>query len=466
MKENRKYIIAIGCLMLLCGIILSVIYINYNYIHISMNKANFTETTEPLNNPDTGYCKNLSFILSDDDIIDESDIDLSNNPNESLGYRYNIVYLNICLYHYRNSSISNIALRNIESILNVLQKNGMRAVVRFAYDFDNNAFGNEPYSIDSILGHMTQLHSLLCKYDTTIMNIQGCFTGNMGLMEGGNYTSVADMTRLLSKLASVSSDKTYISIPSDEIYAAVAREYSANYKNYASAMINKNTFNNRLGVFYTETSSDSIDEQIKALYEDTPTGGVIPAYTSNQNDYIDLIASLNPSYFYDNNSNTLSKLISTDYTGTDPAFKGKSLFAYLSSHLGYRYVIKDFDMKFTTYKDQKASFVLYIENKGFAKSYTPKKIQIHIRKVNSTAAESLVLTDVTDANTSYDPCTWSNGSTIKIPFSMSPYDYSDGEYQLTLSMTDEYTEDTVAFANTPISTQSDEYLLGTIKIHR
>lgn len=65
---------------------------------------------------------------------------------------------------------------------------------------------------------------------------------------------------------------------------------------------------------------------------------------------------------------TLTSWKSQTYTSSN-AYNGLTLYDYMTTHLGYRYVLRDAALSFNTWKNESGSLTLSIENVGFSVSY-------------------------------------------------------------------------------------------------
>ena len=127
----------------------------------------------------------------------------------------------------------------------------------------------------------------------------------------------------------------------------------------------------------------------------------------------------------------------------------------MTTHLGYRYVLRDAALSFNTWKNESGSLTLSIENVGFSVSYMPYDVCLLMR--NQDTEEMITLPLDTDN------CSWNPQETTTLKQSLALRDYDKGTYSLYLLVQNPASGEVIKLGNTMPLT-SNGYMIGSLVI--
>jgi hypothetical protein len=374
----------------------------------------YRESKQGLKNPERGWYSIVGCRVNDD----EADADaftetLEKQCNE--GDTLVLVLFNLA--HYRNSNISRNGLQYIDRMIKNVKKAGLKAIIRFEYDWDGKGKKMEPDRIDTVLKHMEQVGPILNKNKNAIYLLQGIFVGSYGEMNGSKFLNEENFKTLLNAYLNVTDDSLQLSVRTSAYWRAFAQsnEPLDSYTTHPYARIG--LYNDGLcssdSDLGTYSDGSSIDQgYIKSwnrqeeldfqshLCQYVPNGGEM-AVLSTYNDLDRIInefpvlhiSYLNRMY----NSEVLDKWKRTIYYAKDSkdSYNGVDGYQYIGDHLGYRFVLKKVTIPKKVYSTGKAVIQVAIENTGFSNLYHKKRIDLILQ--NKDTKECLTYSVDADA---------------------------------------------------------------------
>lgn len=362
-----------------------------------VQELNYTESSEKIDNPDQGFYRPIYVRMTE----------------EGASYNKNIVTDATRLYHLRidisafsaavngtaDKPLSGAALNGLEELLTFLKEKDKNAVVRFAYDPSYNGAKDKEPALHTILEHIEQVCPVLNKYESTITAIEAGLVGPWGEMHSSAIANAENITPIVDKLLKktkkipvlVRTPKmiyNYLGITLDdaENYTIDTKEDAYRLGLYNDGYLGSNT---DLGT-YTDR-----EREIRFLSRQTdhlPYGGEVVIPDSPLHD-IDVclpeMQEINLSYLNEEwNNNVIDKWKNTYYTqssGTDELYYGKTAFEYIQNHMGYRFVLKNSTLSYTS-KLNKLGVELKLENVGFGNLNKGKQAQLIITDESGAVA--------------------------------------------------------------------------------
>jgi hypothetical protein len=445
--------------LLLLGAGTGVFYYLHNYyISVSYEAEIPDETANVLQNPYCGFYHISAYALSDDGTeaaTQWSQQFLSSDDT-------NLILLEFNLKNYSNRDLSNSALAQLDTILNAFSSDGRILIVRFLYDWDGQASLTEPSSLEQIKSHIAQAAAVVNRYASHVYLMQGNFTGNWGEMHGTAYGSNDDMRTLMQQLFNVTDDAIYLAVRTPAHWRIVAQSNEPLSEDTASV----STSLYRLGLFndgmlgsvsdlgtYDDTEFTENDDfgtqgtrtQELAfqnrLCRFVPNGGevVIDNPYNDAETAVDTLSQMHVSYLNGSYDAAVLDKWKQSIWQSDDLWNGVTAYDYIAAHLGYRYVLTNALLSYTQFHAEASSLSVTIENTGFSPAY---------RSFDT----ALLLTDSTDGTVTrllvdWDNRTLSFGESVSFTVPLDITTLEDGQYTLSLSMTDPSSGRTVLWGN-------------------
>lgn len=454
---------------LLCIFLLFLLFLHGKSVMIEKNV--FTESNRELRNPNCGFYYIYRFMIQDEETDYEKLVKESyQNDTETT-----ITLLQINLQNYRNGEISQRGLANIESLFRAMENIDKRLIVRFLYDWDGMASGQEPERLDIILLHMRQLEEILYRHRKQIFVMQGLFIGNWGEMNGTPYANSEDMRELAIALGQATDSSIYLSVRMPAQWRMIMQ-----MKGVPEKTLPTDALSGRLGLFndgmlgnesdygtYGVASAEEAgvsspwkrEEELafqEKLCRFVPNGGEViveNAYNDLENarKYLALthVTYLNRDY----DQEVLNKWAG-EVVREEGCFDKMDGLTYIQRHLGYRLLIADTDISQNFWKDS-LSVEVKIKNIGFAPIYREPEIRLTIcgGEERYTYLLNQPLKELAGGTQSEELLTLEE----EIPLS----GLSEKEYSLYLSIVDADTGKHILLANEQ-EEEEEGYLLGRV----
>ncbi len=451
------------------------------YVHekkIEIENYTFTESSRELKNPNRGFYRLYSFMITDtaEDYPKKiSELYLHDTDTK-------LTLIQICLKSYRQGAITEEGIKNIEALFDALGTLDKQLVVRFTYDGDGENERYEPENIEIILEHMRQLEGVLRSHSRQIFSLQGLFIGNWGEMNGTRYNSDEDLRRLSDQLADVTEDSTYLAVRMPAQWRRIMQSESPSPEDHEG-----NPLYGRLGLFNDGMLGNESDYGTYSTQEDTddlydtvyprfrrgeelefqdrlccqvPNGGEVindNSYNALENALQDLrtmhVTYLNRAY---------DQEVMDKWKGTtieeESCFNGMDGLTYIERHLGYRLVLTEAGIDYKKEEDV-LNAAVSLKNIGFAPLYKEPKIRIIL--CNEKEDKPLVYPVEQSLDFLVGGMDTENILTLSADIPCS--ELTEKEYAVYFSMTDSDTGDIISLGNEEKEEQYG-YCIGKISI--
>lgn len=437
----------------------------------------YTEGTQSLTNPERGWYLINAYLVSDD-------VEQTDSFNEELwkqkeeGDTLTLILFN--LSNYRSEDISENGLNFIARILADVKKAGMKAIVRFVYDWDGNGEQLEPDNIETVLRHMEQLGPVLNENKSGIYLLQGILVGSYGEMNGSKYLSRENVATLLNKFLKVTDDSILLSVRTPAYWRAYAQsnrpvdKYTslpyARIGLYNDGLCSSDT---DLGTYSDDEATDNnitgswgrqqeIDFQSE-LCRIVPNGGET-AVLSEFNDLDRIVRefpAIHISYLNRGYQDlVLNKWKDSILTTRDASstYQGIDGYKYIGDHLGYRFVLRKVTVSSNAYTTSKNTIHIEIENTGFAGLYKQKTVELILKGVGNGYSVTIPIEeDVRD---------WKSGEISAFDIAIPPNILLEDSYEMYLKITDEQGTGIRMANNEIFQERLQANAVGSIKIEK
>lgn len=461
------------CLFLSAAAVLALRGLSSRSVHFS--PAPMTEDNRILSAPYCGFYHLYGYTLSEKGTEDAEEWCRNMLANDS----QSIVLLEINLKNYANETISDRALKQLDTVLSSFSGANRQIILRFLYDWDGNALRTEPAARRWIESHMEQIAPAVNRHSSHVFLMQGVFTGNCGEMNQTHYGTGEDITALMGTLYKVISDEIFLSVRTPQHLRTIAGQRAPLTGEEAYS----GTLRSRLGLYndgmlgnefdcgtYDDTPlADTADYTEKGTREEelafqnelcryVPNGGeaVLDNPLNDLDASISDLAQMRVSYLScDHDASVLDKWRASVYEGAaDDVFHGVSGYHYIAAHLGYRFVVRRADASLSAGSHPSLSVSAALENTGFSPSYRRFEIRFLLR--NDDSGQEL------SCPVGFDSRTLMPGEEQVISTSVPAPE--TGGYSVTLSVTDPATGLTVPLANS--GAEADGTLVcGQLTVH-
>lgn len=441
----------------------------------------YSESTDELSNPYCGWYSMYGYFLTDgssDQFDNTTSKYLSNSTNTRM------ILLEINLKNFNNSPLTANALAQLDHTLNLWENEGHNLIVRFLYDWDGKAMETEPSEFETIKTHMSQVAAIINSHVSSVYIMQGIFVGDFAEMHSSHYMDEEHMTELANYLDSIIDKRIYLSVRTPQHLRTILG--TASLPDVEST-VKGNSGNFRIGLYNDGMLGSSIDvgtygssdmqftsDNYKSKgnraqeiqYQNTlclmvPNGGeavLDNPYNDIDNAAVDL-ASMHVSYLNkDHDLSVMNKWSRQIYTGND-AFYGSTARHFISTHLGYRYVLRSASIACKSYKNT-VSLQLSVDNVGFAPAYRNFNVYVTVESTDSEGNSTFDVVDVSDQT-----CvrTWYPGQTSSVNLSVPASVPESGMLTFYIKITDASTGETIRLANN-MELEGNGYCLGSLAL--
>lgn len=345
---------------------------------VAVQTLDYAESTATLLNPDQGFYIPLSVAVTADGITyDPSVIDTANLYH---------LRIDISAYSAKNAGgtdrpLSKAALDGIAALLDLLHERDKNAVVRFCYAPGFGAAANCEPSLENMVGHAKQFLAVLDARPTAVTAVEVGMVGPWGEMHTSDMlkdpaiintlidTFLENTTLLPVLVRTPQMIYNYLKVPD---HLAITRLGVFN-DGYLGSETDLGTYADR------ETDVAFISGQTAHL----PFGGEVTVPTSTLHNIevcLPEMYRIHLSYLNERwNDQVVAKWkktsVTADCAAADPLYYGKTAYAYIQNHMGYRFVLKKSTFTYTDAFDE-LKIALALENVGFGNLNKSKKAEI------------------------------------------------------------------------------------------
>lgn len=430
-------------------------------LELKYTPAALKESASELDNPYRGFYRMSGYILSEKQKPKEAAAWCSKSCDSD---PYPLMLLEINLKNYSNTDISTNALMQLDQILETCVTAKKQVILRFLYDWDGQALSAEPSDLSLIKKHISQLSSTVNKYADCIYILQGTLTGNTGEMNHSNYGEINQIRQIMEELDQDISSDIYLAVRTPGQLRGILRTRTP----LSGTEADSGTLQSRLSLFndgmlgsvydlgtYDDTplQSDSEFEEQGTRSEEllfqyklcqyVPNGGEV-TIDNEYNDLDNAIADLSQMHVSYLNSEydaaVLDKWKNSTYTGSETdIFSGCTGYDYISTHLGYRYVMKKSSVDFHSVLSDTAALYITIANTGFAPAYIKFDTVVILTDKDTGESEEF--------ETTIDNRTIAGNDFSEFKVNLDVRSLKKGTYSVSLRMKDPYTKNSIHFAN-------------------
>lgn len=369
----------------------------------NFQKADLRETKGKLENPSRGWYRIYTFeVEKTPDFQPMLWCDLE-------GDTLVMVILNIGAY--KEKPLDAQGLEHIRDILRFFAKKLYEIILRITYDHEGKALEREPFFFSTVTGHMRQLIPVWNEFREHIFVYQGLLIGNWGEMHTSRFLHPQKLKELWRILKEESYPKVYCAVRKPSYWRLLHPDGETdNMGLFDDAIFGSE---NHLGTFGTPArenaawdapwcKTDELEFESE-LCKTVPNGGEAicgEQYLSQESPQstVEILRKMHITYL---NKEYDKKLLGIwkdwKWDGQD-VWQNSSLYEYIESHLGYRFLIKDVNIV-TSEKDNKQLLMnICIENVGFANCYEEAEIILVQIDEQNRSEITVVESDIRDWN--------------------------------------------------------------------
>lgn len=370
-------------------------------------KENISETATDIINPLRGWYRIYTFRA---DVTFEPDMLYGCiMPEETLA----LLIINIGAYAGRE--LDENCICNMKNILTWFQNKGKEIILRVVYDSKGKGMEHEPSLYSLVKTHMKQISELLSAFRCVYI-FQGLLIGSWGEMHNSRYLKkeiLAELTDILT----IYNPHIYTAVRSPKYWRNI---YSSDYTESGKVMVT-GIFNDAimgsatdLGTYAPDINSDndyamawSREKELQFteyISHKAPYGGeaVYPQDDGYKDvkSQIEYLRKINATYLNCIHDCKILDMWRNTLCGEAGVWKKKSVYDYVGSHLGYRFVVRDVKVKAGR---NQTELRVTIENSGFARLYAKAQMYIQIisnDEKNEYIAENFELDEINSGSRS------------------------------------------------------------------
>ncbi len=364
--------------------------------NIGFQAAELTESTLELSNPARGWYQIHTFLAEQEPDFEELRWCL--HPKDRLAF------LLIDIGHFRDRDLEQEVLDRICRIFSFFSERSYDCIVRVVYDHEGKALLREPSFFSQVVSHLGQIGKLVKEFTDSIYVFQGMLVGNWGEMHSSRFLSEARLRQMAEILRGSRGEETYLAVRRPVYWRMLHEEQKRKGWTAADDM---GIFDDgilgsesHLGTFGTESRKNAAwnepwkrDDELSFETEigrAAPNGGET-VYSGNYLQeltpemVLDTLCQMQITYLNRvHDTRMLEVWKEWKYPGTG-VWEGKSLYDYVSAHLGYRFLVRK------AYIVPKRKHHIYhveveVENTGFAGYY--QEAEIRLEYTDSRGADS------------------------------------------------------------------------------
>lgn len=421
-------------LLSVCGIW----FLNKKNIRVSFQPAKIQLSNEELVNPYCGWYHTYTYTMTDSYLFEYEKFEEKQKEENNT----RLVQLQFDLENFSTGEIPKQVLEELDTTLKAWAETDKKWLLRFFYEA-------QPQDMSVVYLHMEQLAPVIDEYKANIYMVQGSF-------EGGQHFLKQDLVDYTSYLAALTDKDIYLSVENPYQYQLV----TGNVSDLTQERMDSESLSGRLGIFdsaITQETSEADKQRMAQICQYVPSGGKIGMDESLMifSSGIETLKQRGVSFLSaDTPEEWIKKWKNETYRGED-VFSGVTCYDYVSTHLGYRYVLLNTDISFDPWKEDKLCVRLDIENQGFSVGYHLFDSSILLKNTKTEEVITLPLNQ--------DNRTWKPEETVEITKKTDIKKLEKGEYKVFFLMMDSDTGEVIRLGNAMALT-SNGYLLGTMTI--
>ena len=342
-------------------------------------RCDLVESNAELKNPARGWYQVHTFLA--EECISKDELKWCLNGEDALAL------LLIDLGAYKERSLDETCLFNVERILHFFVEWGLDIILRFTYDHEGKAQEREPFFFSQVTEHVSQLGQVLSKYAQHIYVYQGLLVGNWGEMHTSRFLAREKLERLAFLLNGYLGEETYLAVRRPSYWRMLHPDYCGknNYAGTCMGLFDDAIFGSdtHLGTFgavekeeYGWDEAWPIEKELafeESLGSYAPQGGEAlyeesVAESRPLPETVERLKRMRVSYLnrvHDERQLRIWKELIWEENGP---FKGMNGYDYIGRHLGYRFCLRSVSAEFPRGQEV-CCFRIAVENVGFAPCY-------------------------------------------------------------------------------------------------
>lgn len=356
---------------------------------IRFEAASFEESTSYLPNPSCGWYRIYPFAIEEKPEFEEL--------YWCLCAEETIALVLADIGAFREDMISEEALLNLAGILEFFQQHNKEIILRITYDREGCGMQREPEFLQTVIGHMQQLGSVIRTYQEAILIVQGLLVGSWGEMHDSKFLSEDKLKRLMHAWQEALGGIA-IAVRTPQQWRLLHRDWTEPGTDNIG-LFNDGMFgsSDHLGTYGWQKKKEAGWTSQWQLEEEAAFTGELAAVLpyggeavgeSLEWSFQDMLAELRRTKVcYLNCMHDVQRLSQwKDVPCQQPgAWEQKNLFDYIGCHLGYRFVVRKAE-----FVSKKGLYLkIWIENTGFSTLKEEAELLLCIEDV----AESFVSSD-------------------------------------------------------------------------
>lgn len=466
MKKKRKRHKGLHFLLFLIFLLLAIsiggfFYLKQKNVIVSLKPVAFHETIEPLYNPYCGWYHTHVYTLSpketaatETEQTEETEApentwtpdEMEMMHPEEMDKDTRLCQICIDLSPFREGEITDDGLQLLENILSYWSISEKQLLLKFYYE-------TEPAQMDIIYLHMEETAPVINQFANSIYALQGELEQESSLLFTEN-----NLEEMITYADSLIDKSIFLSV-------ATPRQYyvSTGYERLISdGMAYTSVLPARLGLYSEYLTSYNRDEDATKAVRDiscfTPCGGRLDLgeTVTDSNQAMALLSDVRVSFLSMDGTKQVEQWKQEQYTKED-SFSGVTVYDYVTTHLGYRYIVTDASVSYEPWKDTCATLRIAIKNVGFSNAY--KQFETRILLKNTSTEE--VITIPLEQDNRF----WMPEEEIEIMEELDIKTIEEGNYNVYLLMVDTSTGETIKFGNTMPMT-SNGYQIGVLEVQK
>ena len=330
-------------------------------------------------NPERGWYEIYTFPVEEK--IDPQELKWSLHEQETLA----LVLLD--LQKFREKPLDEQAIYNIKTILYFFASHKKDVILRPVYDREGKGLEAEPESFELVLTHLIQIGEVLEKEKHSVLVFQGFLVGSWGEMHTSAYLTEEHIRQMWDMLKIHTTDKIRVAVRTPAQWRTLIPEEKFQKREgkdlglFDDGIFGSTTHLGTFGTMMREAagwekpwSRKEELEFIEQISRDFPCGGEAIAetdpdradqiLTKDAKAVISEMQKMHLAYLNLVHDTRILDQWKAQSCGKDGIWSGKTLYEYVSAHLGYRFVLKKVEMQVP--KRDKIKFVFEVENCGFA----------------------------------------------------------------------------------------------------
>lgn len=293
---------------------------------------------------------------------------------------------------YQEKPLDDFALHEITKILQFFLQQGKGVILRPVYDCEGKGMEKEPEEIGQVLQHMEQIGAVLRQKKHSVFLIQGLFIGSWGEMHSSRFASQQHLKRLYEVARNAFGKEMEIAVRTPAIWRKLLSEKELEQ----GAKHHLGLFNDALFASGTDMGTYGVMTKEAAGWEEPwmrrqelcfaesicsqiPFGGEAVASSESYSVHqLEEMQQLHLSYL----NSSYDKQVLDTWKAT-PYDKECSYYDYIGMKMGYRYVVRNSQMK------RRGVLTFEIENVGFG--CCPADVELCLKIENGEQQEHFTI---------------------------------------------------------------------------